>query len=116
MRAAAAVSLLALVACAAGADDRSTGRASQRPVAAAEDAPCASDADCATTRVDEGGCCPALCLPRVVTRRRAAELEAKAPACNGGLPCPQPSCTPPRVSIAPVCEAARCVARTSPTD
>lgn len=83
----------------------------------AEDAPCATHADCAFTRVAPGACCPMLCTPRVVTRRRAEELEARIPACRGKAEtCPQPLCRPPLRSIAPACEAGRCVAHIGATN
>jgi hypothetical protein len=79
-----------------------------------EDAPCASDADCGFTKVAPGACCPMLCSPRVVTRKRAEELEARVPGCAGkAQSCPQPLCRPPLQSIAPACEAGRCVGRIS---
>jgi hypothetical protein len=80
---------------------------------ASEDAPCAKDADCAFTRFEAGNCCPILCTPRVVTKRRAAELEATFANCNGGRQCPHPLCQPPRAALTPVCEARRCAARLS---
>ena len=72
------------------------------------------DGDCAFTRVAQGACCPMLCTPRAVTKKRAAELEANLPICTGGKPesCPKPVCRDRGTSTAPVCEAGRCVART----
>jgi hypothetical protein len=82
----------------------------------AEDVPCARDDDCGFTRVAPGACCPMLCTPRVVTRKRAEELEARIPTCTGKGSCPQPLCRPPLQNLAPVCDAGRCVARTVPAD
>jgi len=81
---------------------------------AADDAPCATDADCALTRVAPGGCCPVLCEPRVVTARRAAELDENTEACSHRTPCPKPLCRPPRTEVVPACEQGRCVARAVP--
>lgn len=78
----------------------------------AEVAPCASDADCSLTNVAAGACCPMLCTPRVVTRKRAEELEARIPGC-AAKSCPQPLCRPPLASVAAACEAGRCVGRAS---
>jgi len=84
---------------------------------AAEDAPCQKDADCGFTRVAPGACCPMLCTPRAVTRKRAEELEARIPTCSGKAEsCPQPLCRPPLQNVAPVCDAGRCVTRTTPAD
>jgi hypothetical protein len=79
----------------------------------AEDRPCEADAGCSFTRVAPGACCPMLCTPRVVTRKRAEELAANVARCNRGNGCPQPLCRPISHSIEPKCEAGRCVARTS---
>jgi len=51
-----------------------------------------------------------LCVPRAVTRKRAAELEAQSATCGGGKPCPQPLCRPASHGVTPQCEARRCVA------
>jgi hypothetical protein len=77
----------------------------------ADDAPCAKDGDCGETRVPAGGCCPTLCTPRVVTRRRAAALEANAASCNAGRACAELQCAPQRVHLVPVCQAGRCAGR-----
>src|SRR5438309_6707876 len=81
----------------------------------AEEAPCRDDGDCAFTRVAQGACCPMLCLPRVVTRERAAKLETNTVACTGGKPesCPHPLCRPPAASVQPSCQDGRCVGRTT---
>ena len=82
-----------------------------------EDGPCQKDADCGFTRVAPGACCPMLCTPRAVTRKRAEELEARIPTCSGRTgSCPQPLCRPPLQNVAPVCDAGRCVPRTTPVD
>jgi len=79
----------------------------------ADDWPCETNAGCAFTRVPPGACCPMLCTPRVVTRKRAADLTANVAACNRGQGCPQPLCRQISYSIEPKCEAGRCVGRTS---
>src|SRR5205814_9724470 len=57
---------------------------------------------------------PMLCTPRVVTRKRAEELEARIPTCSAKTgSCPQPLCRPPLQNVAPVCDAGRCVAQRS---
>ena len=88
------------VAAAAGSND----------AGAAEDAPCASAADCALTRAEAGACCPMLCAPRAVTRERAAQLAAKVASC-GESRCPQPLCRAPAHALVAACEGGRCVAR-----
>jgi len=80
---------------------------------AADDAPCATDADCGLTNVAPGACCPMLCAPRAVTLKRAGELEARAGCAGKPQRCPEPLCRPPSGTVAPACEAGRCVARTS---
>jgi hypothetical protein len=72
---------------------------------------CTTDADCTTTRVEVGGCCPMLCAPRVVTRERARALEANVAACNKGRQCAQPLCRPPLETVLPACAQNRCVPR-----
>jgi hypothetical protein len=76
-----------------------------------ETAGCASDADCALTRVPPGGCCPMLCTPRAVTRKRADALEAAIAICEKGRNCPQPLCRPPTREITAACVEGRCVAK-----
>jgi hypothetical protein len=73
---------------------------------------CSTDADCSTTRVEVGGCCPMLCAPRVVTRERALALEANVGACSKGRQCAQPLCRPPLETVLPACVQNRCVPRT----
>jgi hypothetical protein len=72
---------------------------------------CSTDADCATTRVKAGGCCPTLCAPRVVTRKRAEALEANVAICHEGKRCPEPLCRPPTTTLLPTCVQNRCVGR-----
>jgi len=79
----------------------------------AEDRPCKTNEGCALTRVAPGGCCPMLCTPRVVTRKRAEEVAANVAGCNQGQGCPQPLCRPISQSIELKCEAGRCVGRES---
>jgi len=127
----AGVLALALIACVARSDVAAPPRTGTAPAAAVEaappkdagvleDAPCTGDADCALTRVAQGACCPMLCLPRVVTRERAAELAANTVRCTGGEPesCPHPLCRPPAASVQPSCQGGRCLGRTTsaPTD
>jgi len=73
---------------------------------------CSTEADCSTTRVEVGGCCPMLCAPRVVTRERALALEANVGACSKGRQCAQPLCRPPLETVLPSCVQNRCVPRT----
>src|SRR5712664_2082389 len=105
-----AAALALLVFGCASAQERGTS-ADPGPM---EDGPCGRDEDCAFTRVAPGACCPMLCMPRVVTKKRATELEANLQACTDGKPgsCPRPVCRDRKTSIAPACEAGRCVART----
>ena len=101
-----------LLACASTRDAASAPKAEVD-----EEAPCATDEDCAFTRVAPGACCPMLCTPRVVTRKRAEELQAGIVACSGKPgSCPQPLCRPPQQDIAPACRSNRCVARVVSTN
>src|SRR5881397_1187749 len=99
------LALALLVACATAPSSHTVVVvADEKPVAAAvtaDDSPCASDADCAFTRVGAGetACCPLLCAPRVVTKKRARELEDRIPVCSGGRACPEPMCRPPREQV-----------------
>jgi len=77
---------------------------------------CATDADCGITRVEAGGCCPMLCTPRVVTRKRAEALEANVASCHKGKPCPEPLCRPEAQTLTPGCVQNRCVGRTGPSN
>jgi len=72
----------------------------------ADDAPCATDADCTLTRIAPGSCCASLCSPRAVTRARAKELEQRGAECRG---CIEPLCRDPG-RVAAACRAGRCVA------
>ena len=73
----------------------------------ADDAPCATDADCTLTRVAPGTCCATLCSPRAVTRARGRELEQSGAECRG---CIEPLCRDPgRVEAA--CQSGRCVTK-----
>jgi len=116
--------VLALVALACvstrdgGAGEPSRGAAvAAADAGMAEDAPCQTNADCGFTNVAPGACCPMLCTPRVVTRKRAEELEARIPTCSAKTgSCPQPLCRPPLQNVAPVCDAGRCVAQMVPAD
>ena len=78
----------------------------QAPPAVREDGPCASDADCAITRVPPGGCCALLCEGRAVTTRRAAELDAALESCRPA--CAEPQCAPMASQVVAVCRKARC--------
>jgi len=115
-----AVFALVVLAC---VSPRDGGAREESPTVAAadagvsEDAPCQKDADCGFTRVGPGACCPMLCTPRAVTRKRAEELEARIATCAGKTgTCPEPLCRPPLQNVAPVCEAGRCVARAVPAN
>jgi hypothetical protein len=95
----------------------SAAAASEADAGIVEDGPCATDADCAFTKFAPGACCPMLCEPRIVTKKRAQALEDGIPGCGGKADsCPQPLCRPPRQSIAPACEQGRCVAHISPSN
>ena len=112
---------IAVLACASNresggsADPAARGASIDLPLdgGVADDWPCETNADCAFTRVAPGACCPMLCTPRVVTRKRAGELAANVGGCNRGQGCPQPLCRAISNSIEPKCEAGRCVGRTS---
>jgi hypothetical protein len=52
-----------------------------------------------------------LCTPRVVTKKRAKELEDRIPICSGGRECPQPMCRPPREVVISACVQNKCVAK-----
>jgi hypothetical protein len=52
-----------------------------------------------------------LCTPRVVTKARAAELQARIATCSAGRPCPQPMCRPERGRVTPACVEQKCVAK-----
>ncbi|TMA29797.1 MAG: hypothetical protein E6J78_00925 [Deltaproteobacteria bacterium] len=109
----AALSLL-LAACTSGRSPaRTVVVVSDPPPALVEDAPCASDADCAFTRVAVGetACCPLLCSPRVVTKARAKELQDRIPTCHKGRACPEPACRPPREVVAAACLQGKCVTK-----
>src|SRR5438445_13020419 len=102
------LALVLLAACAtAPAASTVVVVADEKPVATAvsDESPCASDADCAFTRVGAGetACCPMLCSPRVVTKKRARELEDRIATCSGGRECPQPMCRAPRVQATAAC-------------
>ena len=115
------LALALLVACATApsaptvvlADEKAAPAMAGAPVNA-EDSPCASDADCAFTRVGPGetACCPMLCAPRVVTKKRAKELEDRIPACSGGRECPLPMCRAPREQVTAACVENKCVGKT----
>jgi len=85
--------------------------AGDRADAGDETAGCASDANCALTRVPPGGCCPMLCTPRAVTQKRADALEAAIPICEKSRRCPQPLCRPPMREITASCVEGRCVVK-----
>jgi hypothetical protein len=114
-------------ACAHGAPDNPDGATRTAPragrggggddagVAEDETAGCAADKDCAFTRVPAGGCCPMLCEPRAVTRKRAEMLEAAIGRCSDSGQCPQPLCRPPSETFVAACVKNRCVARSAGT-
>ncbi|MBS2021728.1 MAG: hypothetical protein JST92_04920 [Deltaproteobacteria bacterium] len=84
--------------------------ASTSTPAVAEIDACTADADCAFTHIDDGACCPMLCSPRVVSKKRAASLDQNLKTCAPKGGCPLPFCRPPRFQETPKCEAGRCVA------
>jgi hypothetical protein len=91
-----------------GSGGDAPGAAAQKG-ARADDAPCASDADCTLTRVAPGTCCATLCSPRAITAARGAEIDRAGAECRG---CVEPLCRDPgRVEAA--CRAGRCVTRAS---
>lgn len=100
----------ALAAKQSASDPRAPASASAQQ---SDDSPCTTDADCGLTRVGPSpqACCPMLCAPRVVTRRRAAELEKNIARCHAGGECPYPACRQPPREIAPSCQAGRCVGK-----
>ena len=87
--------------------------AASAPAPATDDtAPCTTDDECGFTRVGVTDCCPMMCTPRVVTKKRSAELEARIAVCHPGPnQCPVPSCMPPRSRTAPSCQQGKCVAK-----
>jgi len=93
------------------------GRSDASPTSVSDAGPadetsgCSTDADCTTTRVEVGGCCPMLCAPRVVTWERAQALEANITACSKGRHCAEPLCRPPLETVLPACVQNRCVPR-----
>jgi hypothetical protein len=93
----------------AGTSDASTPLASD--AADDETSGCSTEADCSTTRVEVGGCCPMLCAPRVVTKERALALEANVAVCRKGRQCAQALCRPPLETVLPACVQNRCVPR-----
>ena len=74
-------------------------------VAADETGPCATDADCTSTRVPAGGCCATLCDARALTKARAEELQQRATNCGS---CPVPLCRPSRSYRIAACVEGRC--------
>jgi hypothetical protein len=77
------------------------------PASAPAGAECATVDDCATTRFEDGACCPMLCAPRATTKK--AVQEALKTQCNTLVKCAQPLCLPPRFQHRLACEAGRCV-------
>jgi hypothetical protein len=116
--------LLALAACAStrAADTTVVVVPDPKPAAKvvvaapSDDSPCATDADCAFTRVGVGetACCPMLCTPRVVTKKRAKELDDRIAVCSGGRQCPLPQCRPPREQVTPACVQNKCIGKPMP--
>ena len=113
-----AVAIALLLGCAsrqAPPEAVATTEAASLPMtASAAAADCASDSECALTRIPDGGCCPTLCTPRAVTRERADALQAHVAECSQGKPCPLPPCAPPRLQHFPACVSGRCVAQSRP--
>jgi hypothetical protein len=79
---------------------------------------CQTDADCAYTRVpnNEGACCPSLCAPRVVSKKRSMELDAQVLQCAKAQRCPDPVCRMPPRTIVPACVSNQCVGRVMPNN
>ena len=84
----------------------------------AEDAPCQSVRDCALTRFADLDCCPMLCEPRAVTKRRAEELERHSDRCASATrqACPNPLCRPTETAPTVACERGRCIKRITAVD
>ncbi len=80
----------------------------EAPAATVENAPCATDADCALTNVGPGSCCPMLCQPRAVTKLRADELRDGEAKCAG---CPVPLCRPTGFASLAACAAGKCTVK-----
>lgn len=79
---------------------------------------CKTDADCGTTNMADGACCPSLCQPRVVSKKSAEALKKYAAVCakpDGAAECPVPECAPPRSGVAAACVSGKCVERAAPT-
>ncbi|HEX8953270.1 MAG TPA: hypothetical protein VF945_15555, partial [Polyangia bacterium] len=77
---------------------------------------CATDDDCALTKLRDGDCCPMLCQPRAVSKKSAEALDKYAATCakpKGGR-CPVPACAPPRIDMRPACVSGKCEARAAP--
>ena len=73
---------------------------------------CKTDADCGTTKMADGDCCPSLCQPRVVSKKSAAALKKYATVCRkpeGFDECPVPECAPPQTGLVAACLSGRCV-------
>jgi len=83
-----------------------------------EDTPCVSDRDCALTRFANLDCCPMLCEPRAVTKRRAEELERHSNRCSSATrqACPNPLCRPTETAPIVACERRRCVKHNAAID
>jgi hypothetical protein len=98
---------------AAAATAQSHGAAGDAPAAARDpdDSPCATDDDCAFTRLAPGACCPMLCVPRPVTRKASDALDAHVKSCAMKQECPQPACRPPRTMTYPACVQNKCVTK-----
>jgi hypothetical protein len=106
--------LLSACASTRGSDTTVIVVSDAKPAAATvDDAPCDTDADCAFTRVGPGenACCPMLCTPRVVTKKRAQALDDRIATCSGGRECPLPVCRAPLRQVTLKCEASKCVGK-----
>ena len=77
---------------------------------------CKTDADCGTTRMADGDCCPSLCQPRVVSKKSAEALKKYATVCMkpDGADCAVPECAPPQSGVAAACVSGKCVERAAP--
>ena len=89
---------------------------SKPPASSSAAGACASADDCELTMVgpDPKECCPTLCTPRAVTRRRAGELKHRVATCSTGRKCPHPLCAPPLVRLGSACRKHRCLTQPLP--
>lgn len=94
-----------------------SGAPSSSAADASSAAECRSDDDCTLTLVPEEGCCPRLCVGRVVPASEGQKLEARQRTCEArGTVCPDPVCARPRTRPVPMCTGGRCTTRMMPLE